>query len=44
VISRTVVDADDPDDKEATEALSATQLKIPEIEEHRFRLREVRTR
>ncbi|KAF8846493.1 hypothetical protein BDZ45DRAFT_454874 [Acephala macrosclerotiorum] len=35
------VDADGPEDKEATEALPATQ---PEIDEHRFRLRGIRTR
>lgn len=39
-----VVDADDPEDKEATEALPAAQPKIPEIDEHRFRLRGVRAR
>jgi hypothetical protein len=38
-----VVDADDPEDKEATEAMPATQPEIPEIDEHRFRLRGVRT-
>jgi hypothetical protein len=36
--------ADDPEDKEATEALPAAQPKIPEIDEHRFRLRGVRAR
>jgi hypothetical protein len=36
-----VVDADDPEDKEATEALPAAQPKIPD--EHRFRLRGIRT-
>jgi hypothetical protein len=36
-----VVDADDPEDKEATEALLAAQPKIPD--EHRFRLRRIRT-
>ncbi|KAE8440871.1 hypothetical protein EG329_006358 [Mollisiaceae sp. DMI_Dod_QoI] len=35
-----VVDTDDLEDKEATEALPATQ---PEIDEHRFRLRGIRT-
>jgi len=35
------VDADDPEDKEATEALPAAQPKIPD--EHRFRLRGIRT-
>jgi len=39
-----VVDADDPEDQEATEALLAAQPKIPEIDEHRFRLRGVRAR
>ena len=39
-----VVDTDDPKDKEATEALLATQPEIPEIDEHRFRLRGVRAR
>ena len=38
-----VDDTDDPMDKEATEALSATQPEIPEIDEHRFRLRGIRT-
>ena len=38
-----VVDADDTKDKEATEALPATQPEIPEIDEHRFRLRGIRT-
>ena len=38
-----VVDADDPKDKEVTEALPATQPEIPEINEHRFRLRGIRT-
>jgi hypothetical protein len=37
-----VVNADDPEDKEATEALPAAQPKIPD--EHRFRLRRLRTR
>jgi hypothetical protein len=36
-----VVDADDPEDKKATEALPAAQLKIPVIDQHRFRLREL---
>jgi hypothetical protein len=36
-----VVNADDPEDKEATEALPAVQPKIPD--EHRFRLRGIRT-
>lgn len=49
VISRSqdlveVADADDPEDKEATEALPATQPEIPKIDEHRFRLRGVRVR
>lgn len=35
---------DDTEDKEATEALPAAQPKIPEIDEHRFRLRGVRAR
>ena len=35
-----VDDTDDPIDKEAAEALSATQL---EIDRHRFRLRGIRT-
>jgi hypothetical protein len=35
------VDADDPKDKEATEALLATQLEIPDG--HHFRLRGIRT-
>jgi hypothetical protein len=39
-----VVDGDDPEDKEATEALPAAQPKIPEIDEHCFRLRGVRAR
>jgi hypothetical protein len=39
-----VVDVDDPEDMEATEALPAAQPKIPEIDEHRFRLRGVRAR
>ena len=39
-----VVDADDPKDKEATEALPAAQLKIPKIDKHRFRLRGVQAR
>jgi hypothetical protein len=39
-----VVDADDPEDKKATKALSAAQLKIPVIDQHRFRLCEVRAR
>ena len=39
-----VADADDPEDKEATEPLPATQPEIPEIDEHRFRLRGVRVR
>ncbi|KAH6704184.1 hypothetical protein BKA61DRAFT_183702 [Leptodontidium sp. MPI-SDFR-AT-0119] len=39
-----VVSADDPKDKEATEALPATQPEIPAINEHRFRLRGVRAR
>jgi hypothetical protein len=34
-----VVDSYDPKDKEATEALPATQLKI---DKHRFRLRKIR--
>jgi hypothetical protein len=36
--------ADDPEDKEATETLPAAQPKIPEIDEHRFRLRGIRAR
>jgi hypothetical protein len=36
-----VVDADDPEDMETTEALPATQ---PEIHKHRFRLRGIRAR
>jgi hypothetical protein len=39
-----VVDADEPEDQEATEALPAAQPKIPEIDERRFRLRGVRAR
>jgi hypothetical protein len=39
-----VVDADDPEDKKATKALSAAQLKIPVIDQHRFRLCKVRAR
>jgi len=39
-----VVDADDPEDKKATEALPTAQLKIPVIDQHRFRLRRVRAR
>jgi hypothetical protein len=39
-----VVNADDPKDKEATEALPAAQPKIPKIDEHRFQLRGVRAR
>jgi hypothetical protein len=42
-----VVKADDPEDKEATEALPATQpeiLEIPEIDERHFRLRGIRVR
>ena len=39
-----VVDADDPTDKEATEALPATQPLVPKIDEHRLRLRGVRAR
>ena len=39
-----VLDADDPKDKEATEALPATQPEIPKIDKHRFRLRRVRAR
>ncbi|CZR65235.1 uncharacterized protein PAC_15135 [Phialocephala subalpina] len=38
-----VVDADDSEGKEATEALPATQPEIPAIDEHRFRLRGIRT-
>ena len=38
------VDADDPEDEEATEALPAAQPKVPETDEHRFRLRGVRAR
>jgi hypothetical protein len=38
-----VVDADDLKDKEASKALPATQPEIPEINEHRFRLRGIRT-
>ena len=34
----------DPKDKEVTEALRAAQPKIPEIDEHRFRLRGVQAR
>lgn len=39
-----VVDANDPEDKEATEALPAAQPKIFEINEHCFQLRGVRAR
>jgi hypothetical protein len=39
-----VIDTDDPEDKETTEALPAAQPKIPEIDSHRFRLRGVRAR
>ena len=39
-----VVDADDPKDKEATEALPIMQPEVPEIDEYRFRLRGIRTR
>ena len=35
---------DDTEGKEATEALLTTGLRIPEIDEHRFRLRGVRVR
>jgi hypothetical protein len=38
------VDDADPEDKEATEALPGAQPKIPEINEHRFRLRGIRAR
>jgi len=38
-----VIDVDDPKGKEATEALPATQSEIPEIDEHCFRLRGIRT-
>jgi hypothetical protein len=37
-----VGDAGDPEDKEATGALPATQPKIPDTDEHRFRLRGIR--
>ena len=37
-----VVDADDPEDKETTEALPAAQPKIPETDKRRFRLHGVR--
>jgi hypothetical protein len=33
-----VANADDPEDKEATEPLPAMQPKIPKINEHRFQL------
>ena len=36
------VDADEPRDREATEALPATQPEIDQIDKHRFRLRGVR--
>jgi hypothetical protein len=36
--------ADDPEDKETTETLPAAQSKTPKIDEHRFRLREIRAR
>jgi hypothetical protein len=36
-----VADADNPEDKEATEPLPARQPESPEINEHRFRLRGV---
>jgi hypothetical protein len=39
-----VVDADDPKDKKATGALPIMQPEVPEIDEHRFRLRGIRTR
>jgi hypothetical protein len=39
-----VADADDRKDKKATKALPATQPNTPEISEHRFRLRGIRTR
>jgi hypothetical protein len=39
-----VVDADDPKDKEAIEALPIMRPEVPEIDEHRFRLRGIRTR
>jgi hypothetical protein len=39
-----VDEVDNPEDKEATEALPAAQPKIPEMDEHRFRLRGVRAR
>lgn len=38
-----IVDVNNPKDKEATEALLATQTEIPKIDEHRFRLRGIRT-
>jgi hypothetical protein len=39
-----LVEAVDADDKEDAEALPAAQLKIPEINAHRFRLRGIRAR
>jgi hypothetical protein len=39
-----VDDADNPEDKEATDALPAAQPKNPEIDEHRFRPRGIRAR
>jgi hypothetical protein len=38
-----VVNTNDPKDKEATKTLPATQPKTPNINKHRFRLREIRT-
>lgn len=38
-----IVDADEIEDQEATEALPTTQPEIPKIDEHRFRLRGIRT-
>ena len=35
---------DNPEDKEATEALLAAQSKIPEIDKYRFRLYRIRAR
>jgi hypothetical protein len=39
-----VVDAGDPGEREATEALISTQSEILEVDEHRFRLRGIRAR
>jgi hypothetical protein len=43
---RNLVEVDDADseNKEATETLSSAQSKIPEMDECRFRLREIRAR